>query len=85
MNHQTLQFFTNVASLRYLIPGVEQSLQGGQKLKEIENKPGCSVKVTKYSREQNRILVSIIGHQERLNEASSPIAGPSLVWTCFRA
>ena len=88
VNYRMLQFFTNSASLRYLTPGIEEPLQGGQALKEIEKKTGCIIKVTKYRREdQNCILVSIIGHQERdLNEARRLIAIPSLVGgTCFRA
>ncbi|KAK0509501.1 hypothetical protein JMJ35_007895 [Cladonia borealis] len=88
VNYRMLQFFTNSASLRYVNPGIEEPLQGGPKLKEIEKKTGCSIKVTKYRREdQNCILISIIGHQERnLNEARSLIAIPSLAGgTCFRA
>ena len=72
MKYRILHFATNSACLKYLIPVVDEPLQGGQKLKEIENKTKCSIKVTRCRAVQDRsILVSIIGPQERLNEAVS--------------
>ena len=72
MKYRILHFATNSACLKYLIPGAEELLQGGQKLKEIENKTKCSIKVTRRRGVQDHsILVSIIGPQERLNEAVS--------------
>ena len=72
MNHRILHFVTNEACLKYLMPGAREPLQGGQKLKEIENKTKCSVKVTKRVGVQDGgVLVSIIGPHERLNEAVS--------------
>ena len=73
-----LQFVTNGTSLRHLTPGAQEALQGSQKLRDIENKTGCRVKVTKNLDVQNDVLVSIIGPPERLNEASALVVGPSL-------
>ena len=75
--HRMLQFITDEASLKYLIPGAGESLQGGQKLKEIENKTDCSVKVTKRLGMKHCVLVSIIGPQERLSEARGLIVASS--------
>ena len=79
-NHRILHFATNKACLKYLIPGAGETFQGGQKLKEIENKTKCSVKVTRRLPVQDgSVIVSIIGPQERLNKALSlTVADPTL-------
>ena len=83
MNYRILHFVSKQVCLKYLTPGgADEPLQGGQKLKEIENKTKCSVKVTKRLPVHDaEVLVSIIGPQERLNEAVSLIVGYPILGT----
>ena len=71
VNYRVAQLITNDSSLKYLTPGSKEPLQESQKLREIENKTGCSVKITRRRGVQDGVLVSIIGPPERLKEASS--------------
>ena len=65
------QLITNDSSLKYLTPGSKEPLRESQKLRDIENITGCSVKISRRRGVQDGVLVSIIGPQERLKEASS--------------
>lgn len=71
-NYRTQEMVLPGRDLNYA--GTGNSLTDPDKLKEIERKTGCAIKVARYKGGMEKVLVSIIGPRGSLNEAATLIS-----------